>query len=90
MLLLKIKDWEIDQQMYRKDNGEWAQAACSRTKELFYARQNITDDNLEKQRTFGVVSNCKVPFGDLSLGVENLDPARVKTAGLRLARISKG
>ena len=48
------------------------------------------DDNLEKQRTFGVVSNCKVPFGDLSLGVENLDPARVKTAGLRLARISKG
>jgi hypothetical protein len=47
------------------------------------------NDNLEK-RTFGVVSDCKVPLGDLSLGAENLDPARIKTASLRLARVRKG
>lgn len=41
-------------------------------------------------KRFGVVSDCKVPFGDFSFGAGNQDPARIKTASLRLARVSKG
>lgn len=32
--IINMKDWDIDQQIYREDNGEWAEVACSRTKEL--------------------------------------------------------
>jgi len=39
---------------------------------------------------FGVVSDCEVPFGNFSLGGEDLDPARIETTSGKIARVSKG